>query len=135
MLKRENCMFNPPPLASFPFPTAFHRGACLPLYADACNVCTRIPASDTRAKTAERDAAADEHGRAHRSMDRAVGYAVWPREEIKADNVYSEGSPRRRIPAPMNNTGCIPRYSSVVFDTTTNRRYVTMEGGEKESLT
>lgn len=75
------------------------RGVRLPLRADACNVCTRIPRRTRVLKLPSVTRLRDEHGRAHRSIDRAVGYAVWPREEIKADNVYSEGSPRRRIPA------------------------------------
>lgn len=146
MLKRENCMFHRP-LASFPLSgAAFHGGgggrkgsACLPLGVDATQRLHAYPASDTRAKTAERDAAAgwntDERTEVWTAAARRPGYAVWPREEIKADNVYSEGSPRRRAPAPMNNTGYIfLDIAAAVFDTTLHRRCVTITR-EKESLT
>lgn len=48
-------------------------------------------ASDTRAKTAERDAVYDsEHGRVHRSVDRDGIYGM--AKEIKAGRAYSGGS-------------------------------------------
>lgn len=143
MLKRENCLFHRP-LASFPLSgAAFHGGrarVCRFAWTRRDVTFARVaPASDTRAKTAERDAAVGWYTNERAEVwtaARRPGYAVWPREEIKADNVYSEGSPRRRAPAPMNNTGYIflDIAARAVFDTTLHRRCVTITR-EKESLT
>lgn len=119
----------PPLLTSSPFPAAFH--GSMFAASRGRNICTRrtrvlkLP-SVTRLR--------DEHGRAHRSMDRAAGYAVWPHEEIKADNIYSEGSPRdggyrRRWITPDVFLDIAPPFSIQ----TVNRRCVTrVKRGKRE---